>query len=355
MLRARRFWLVVALLLIAAGGCSKRRSAPIVQHPEWSYDDYQRIAVLPFKASRREAFEPARQAEYRLVDLLAGNGAFQVSARGDYRDIVTEQDLSRLADVADPSTILPEGMLEIAQALVIGSITECDLIVERIPRRIARHARDRKGRVLRDRRGRPIIVGYDEFIEYRHKARVGGNVRVVDAATGRLLFSHSVPAIENDDFRRGSPPGASPEDLAVAAAQEIATEFYRKIAPQRVMVKLDGDCLLVATDYYEGRYDNSSKLPRTLDEFLLVARGLPSACDRNNFRMAISPKDEHTYLVDHAFTWSPNLGPRGEAIGVPMSALTVTGAEEFTAKLFAAGNAEPIIERDFKLIDPKDD
>ena len=71
MLRARKTWLALGLLALIFAGCSKRREETIVRHPEWQYDSYQRIAVLPFKANRPEAAEAARQAEFRLVDLLA--------------------------------------------------------------------------------------------------------------------------------------------------------------------------------------------------------------------------------------------------------------------------------------------
>jgi len=354
MWRARRARLGVLLLaLVSIVGCSRRQKAPIVHHPDWQYQDYHRVAVLPFKATRPDAVEAARQAEFMLVDLLTGNGAFTVLTRSDLADIMTEQDLSRLADVADPATALPEGMLQVAQAVVLGTITDFDLKREQIERRRPRYAHDRQGRLVRDRSGRPVVVGEDVFVEYRHVARLGGNVRVVDAATGRVLMSHTVPPVEKDDARWNSPPKVSPEELAVDVAKEIATDFYRKIAPQRVEVKLGGDCLVVATEYYEGRYEEQDKLPVTLEEFLLVARKLPRECDRNDFRLAISPKDGREYLVEHEFTWSPSKGARGEAVRVPMATLKESGYEKFTAKLFAAGNEQPILERDFRLVLPK--
>jgi hypothetical protein len=352
MTRIRWVWLAATVTLLAVG-CSERRRAEIIQHPRWEYQDYHRIAVVPFHAPRREAVTAARQAEDMLVDQLAGSGTFTVLTRSDLAAVMSEQDLSRLADVADPGTALPEGMLKVAQAIVVGAITDFELTDDRKAVRIPRYVVDRQGRIIRDRRGQPVIAGYDELLEFRHAARVAGNVRVIDAATGRVLLSHSVPGIENQRSRHGSPPRESPLDLALQAAREIGTDFYRKIAPQRVAVKLSSDCLLLASEYYEGDYEKLKSVPIALDEVLLVTRDLPSSCDRNDFRMAISAKDSRGYLIEHEFTWSPSLGRRGEVLPVPLPLLKEAGAEEFTAKLFAVGNERPIIERSFKLELPK--
>lgn len=355
MFRASRICVLLGLAGLLLPGCSKRREANIIQHPQWEYQDYRRVAVLPFQVSTHTAGEAARQAEFYLVDLLAGSGSFEVATRSDLGAIMTEQDLSRLAGVADPATALPEEMLQIAQALIIGTITDYDLKQERIERRMPRYARDRKGRIIRHRNGQPVVTGEDVYLEYRHIARVGGNVRVIDAASGRVLLSHSVPAIEKDDFQRGAPPRATPEELAVDVAMEIAMEFYRKIAPQQIAADIDSDCLLVAAEYYEGKYDKLKKIPVTLDEILLVATDLPRECDRNTFRLAISPKDERGYLVEHEFVWSPSLGRRGEVVRVPIALLAESGYEKFTAKLFAVGNEEPVADRDFELVQPEEE
>ena len=350
MLCARNTWIVFGLVLLTLAGCTKRRNATIVRHPEWPYGDYQRIAVLPFQvrvgAEPAEA-EAARQAESYLVDLLTGNGAFKVSARSDLGQIMSEQDLSRLAGVADPGTVLPEGMVEIAQAVIVGKITEFELKQEQVQRRVPR--------VRFSRKGVPRIVGHDVYMEYLHVARVGGNVRVIDVATGRVLLSHTVPAIEKDAARRGGPPTTTSAELAIDLALEIGTDFYRRIAPQQIDVKLDGDCLIVASEYYEGEYEKLKKVPRSLPQILLVACDLPRACDRNDFRLAISAKDQRRYLLEHEFTWSPSKGRRGEVVPLPVSTLIQTGSEEFVAKLFSVGNERPILEREFKLEKPGND
>ncbi len=355
MSRARWLCLIAAIVWLGVAGCgSRRRQAVIVQHPEWSYEQYQRLAVLPFKASRPEGAEAARQAENLLIDQLAANGAFQVLTRSDLKDVLTEQDLARLSDVANPDTALPAGMLDVAQAIVVGQLTDFDVNREKSERRRPRYAYDRYGRMIVDRAGRPRVVGEDVIVEYRHVARLGGTVRVIDAASGRVLMSSSVAPIEKEDSRTGQWPDASPEQLAGDIARELATAFYRRIAPQHVQVKLGGDALLVAGGYFEGRYEELKKVPVTQEEILIVARGLPESADRNEFRLAVSPRDRHEYLAEQPFTWSPSVGARGEVLRVPVARLVESGATQFTAKLFAAGNETPILERDFDLVAPKD-
>jgi hypothetical protein len=232
-------------------------------------------------------------------------------------------------------------MIQVAQAIVVGRITEFDL---------KRDQRERTIPVIKlDRRGIPRKVGEQRIIEYVHTARLGGNIRVVDAATNRLLMSHSLPAIENEAVEANEPPELTPEDLAMVLARELATDFFRKLAPQRIEIKLDGDCLVVAAAYFEGEYDELDKVPADLPEVLLVARDLPPECNRNDFRLAISPREEMRYVFTHEFTWGQHIGPRGVVVRVPLAELKAVGAREFTAKLFSVGNERPVLEKDFEL------
>jgi curli biogenesis system outer membrane secretion channel CsgG len=355
MSRARVIALILVIGTVVLGGCTKRRSANIVQHPEWQYQDYKRIAVLPFKACDPKAAEAARQAESLLIDDLTSNGSFTVLSRSDLKDILTEQDLARLADAADPNTSVPEGMLQVAQAVVVGQITNFELDQQKKEQRRPRYAMDRNGRLIRDRNGQPRVVGEDVMVEYRNVARVAGSVRVIDVASGRVLLSYTVPPVEKDDSHWNSPPNATPEQLGIDVAQEIATAFYRKVAPQVIDVKLGSDCLIVAGEYYEGKYEQLKKVPDQLNELLIVTRGLPKSCDRNNFRMAVSARDGGDYIVEQEFTWSPSLGQRGQVLHVPLEKLKDAGGVQFAAKLFAMGNDTPMLTRDFELVQPKTD
>ncbi|MBU0639882.1 MAG: CsgG/HfaB family protein [Planctomycetes bacterium] len=351
MLRAATFMATFALLLLA--GCGESKKAVVVHHPQWDYTRYKRVAVVPLKSDDLRGTEAARQAEYLLVDLLAGNGAFTVLTRTDLATVMTEQDLARLSDVADPATAIPEGTIQVAEALIIPRISTFDLAAERKELRRPRYARDQKGRIIRDRSGRPRVVGEDVIQEFRHKALVGGNVRILDVATGQIMLSHSVPPIANEEQQWGSPPRATPEELAVRAAKELAVDFYKRVAPVATDVKLKSDMLIIALEYYEGRYEKTKKVPRTLDQFLLVVRDLPSACDRNSFRVTIAAEEGREYLFEEEFVWSGSRGQRGFVFPVSVAKLADAGGEKFVAKLFAAGDDAPVMEREFELVAPE--
>lgn len=346
--------LLVSLAASGCGGGGKR--AYITRYPDWNWQEYERLAVVPFRPppGQPQARAAAAQATDLLADLLATNGNFTVLERSALKDVLTEQDLSQLADVADPSTVLPPGRIQVAQALVVGKLTTFEARRERFEKRYPVFARDRRGRIRRDRNGRPIVVRQEVVPYFRHKATVGGSVRVIDAATGRVIFAHHVAPITREATRRGAPPEQTPEALALAAVREVAGECYARIAPVNTAVKLKSDMLIVALDYYDGEYDKTSKVSSDREDFLLVVRDLPRECARNSFRVAIAPEDGRN-VFEQEFVWSGDNPARGQVFRVPVALLKSAGQEEFEAKLYSGSGEEPLLKRDFKLELPDED
>ena len=356
MLRGLKVLSFLSLLVVWGCGGGGGKRAFITQYPGWDWEQYERIAIVPFRCPEGKpgAPEAARQATYMLEDLLAANGNFTVLERDALADVLTEQDLSQLADIADPSTILPPGKIQIAQALVVGKITEFHTDAQREERRRPVYAKDRKGRIRRNHAGHPIVVREEIIQFFRHEGTVSGSVRVIDAATNKVIFAHKAPPITRDDAQRGAPPRVTPEELAVEAAKELAVDCYTHIAPIRTKVKLSSSSLIVALDYYDGEYDKAKKISTELDSFLLVVRKLPKECDRNPFRVAIAPEDGRN-ILEEEFVWSSNNPVRGESWKIPVELLESTGAEKFVAKLYSGSGEEPILDRDFKLEPPEED
>lgn len=338
-------WLVPLSMLVGCGG----GSAVVLRRPDWPYQHYERLAVVAARPSDPSAAGDARLLADRLTTLLAQSGAFTVLSRAELRAVFAEQDLSRLADAVDEGTALPEGQLEIAQALVVPKITRHELIAHRETRRIPRYVYDRHGRRVLDRRGRPVQSGWETINFFTHAAQVGATVRVVDAVTGEILLSHSTAPIRAEKTTRGRPPSVTPEELAESAVQQLAVDFFKRIAPTRMKVKLDKDMLILATDYFDGKYDELKSPSPRMSEFLLVVRDLPAACDRNDFRVALATEDGRHNLWEEEFTWSGTAGRRGFAYAVPVPLLVESGAEKFVAKLYSAGSEEPVLKRNFKL------
>jgi len=353
----RHFLGLAALgILMGAAGCGGgSRKTYVTNYPRWDFEEYQRIAVAPVSATDPAEAACAERLTDALTSLLSGNDAFTVLSRAELARIMTEQDLARLSEAVDPSTAMPEGKIEIAQAMVVPKLTEFAVDREVKEIRIEQYARDPRGRVVRDRAGRPVVSGYTALQRHRHWGRVAGSVQVIDTATSRVLFSYSSPPIEHSEDKLGGPPRVSPEEAALLAAQELATDLYKQVAPTRIPVKLDKDMLLVALDYFEGEYETAKKLPSGIEQFMLVVRDLPAACDRNTFRVAILEKEGRDNLFEEEFVWpgAGSTGQRGLVFQVPMGPLAATHAEEFTAKLYSAGEDAPILWRDFSVEYPE--
>ncbi len=341
---ARTVLAVAALSMIWLAGCGGGGTAFVVHRPDWPYAKYERLAVLPGQASDPHAAREAELLSDRLTSLLASNGTFTIVSRAELADVFKEQDLSQLANAIDEGTALPEGRLEIAQALVATRITDYKLIRERVQKSVP---------VPRfNSRGKLIGFGQKTVWMHRHGAEVEGSVRVVDAATGRILVSHTARIIPPACEAQNRSPSESPEDLAAAAVRELAVECCLQVAPMRIEVKFDKDSLLVATGFFDGKYDEEKKLARGLGEFMLVVVDLSEACDRNDFKVGVSAEDGRVNLYESdAFTWSSSSGRQGMSFTVPMDALSSAGSNKFVAKLYSVGNPEPVITRPFELVE----
>lgn len=353
----RRGFFVLALAALAcAYGCGGGgKGVYITQFPRWEWRQYQRIAVLPFKyiGNERGGREAARQVTYLLQDELAANGHFTVLERDALKNVLTEQDLSQLADVADPSTVIAPGKIQAAQAIVTGTISSYKTDALRHEQRRPVYVRDDRGQVVRDRQGRPL-VSHEEVIEvFEHRGAVSGSVRVIDTATGKVIFSYAAPTIAREDRQAGAPPRLSPDDLAMEAAKEIAIDCYTHVAPIQVRVNIKGDSLFAALDYYDGQYDRVKKIPLDVPHFLLVVRQLPRECDRNPFRVALAPEGGRN-IFEEEFVWSAANPVRGQFWEIPLETLTSAGGNRFVAKLYSGNSEQPILQREFELSLPEE-
>jgi hypothetical protein len=344
-MRLRLVSVVLLLSLMALGGCHGRGgNAVVTQYPRWEYQKYSRLAVVPGHATRPEAAGDAAVLSDRLTTLLTQNGTFTVLSRAELKDVFAEQDLARLAE-AEEGTLLPENKITIAQALVVPSITDYKLIAKR----------EQQSRPVfaYDRYGRRIPIG-EEIVEmFVHGAEVEGSVRVIDAATGKILLSHTVRRAAAPRSSLGGPPQVSPQQMASGVARSLAEEFAKLIAPTEVRVKLKSDMLVVATAYFDGAYQTPKRLPLDCTEFLVAVCELPGQTLGNTFRVAISAREGLENLWEEEFVWS-DPGPEGVTFKVPVTVLEKAPTADFEAKLYSGRNPEPILRRKFAVERPKE-
>lgn len=344
--------LAAAAVLLPGCGGGKSRPGVVVNRPDWAFEDYQRLAVLPGRSTSLEGAKFAAELAEQLESRLAGSGAFEVLSRAQLQDVFAEQDLSRLADDIDAGTALPEPKVRIAQAIVTIRLTNFRLIREVNETRRPVYGRDPRGRRLVDRFGRPVIVGEERVPVYRHGAEATASMRVIDPATSQILMSETVVAEPRLEESTGQPPDESPEEMASQAVRGIADRFFRRIAPTRVRVEFDKDMLVVATDYFDGRYAEVKRLePGATGDLVLAVRGLPRECVDNAFAVGLSAVGGRENLFQQEFVWRAGVGREGLSWRVPMSALTASGATQFVAKLYAAGDPEPRLTKPFGFRD----
>lgn len=355
---AAGFFFALALLT-GCGGSGGKGVAMITRDPGWPYSNYERIAVVPFQvlaplARKPGVAEAAAQATFLVEEQLTGNGAFRVLARDALKDVLTEQDLSRLADVADPATVIPAGRIQAAQAIVMGilNVYELEQTMQMQQRPI--YARDPRGRILFDAAGRPVVARVEQIPVYRHAARVGGSLRVYDTATAAVLKTVMIQPVEREAVNRGSPPAASAADLARECAVALATGLYEGVAPIQKEVKLDSDMLVVATNYLDGEYNEVRKVPSSREKILVAVRGLPKEAEFNSFRVVVATK-EGDVLFEENFVWSGVNPVRGMQYEVPVRTLTATAGVDFVAKLYSGLDEEPILTQSISIEYPKEE
>ncbi len=342
MLRRCAGALLLAAVALGAFGCGGGK-AIVVNRPDWEYTRYETLAIAPTQARGIAAGSSASTLTQRLSSLLSSNGAFTIVDRSALPALLEEQDFARMMAAEGAAVTMPAGQMIPADALVLTEITHYKLIEEREPRTVPRFGVDSKGRLRQ--------IGEDVIWIYRRGAEVGGGVRVIDVGTGAVVYSHDalIPARVKTGTNR--PPSVSAKDMATRVARELAMEFYKHLAPTEVEVEFDGDSLIIATQYFDGRYETTEKVPRSLDELMLVVRDLPEECDRNKFRVAVAPQDIPANVFEsEEFFWSGNLGPEGQVVTVPVATLSEAGAEKYVAKLYSVGNPEPVLEREFRLV-----
>ena len=221
-----------ALLLLAAGLSCACASAPVVAvRPGFDLRNVGRVALLDFAgfpgqggsgALVSQALEPyLLQAGYSLVE------------RGQVQRILQEQAFDQSAAVA-PDAIQKLGRLLSVQALVLGGVTgftpeRSDVYLQNVsnvsydPVYQTVQTRDRKGGVqTRQELSHYDVTTTNEQIPatYQTSAVVAFSAKLVDAATGELLWTGSV-----------SSDGDNTAGAADAAAKKLMGALKKALKP----------------------------------------------------------------------------------------------------------------------------
>lgn len=319
------------------GGGSKKNRIVVYQYPEFYQPELKRIAVLPFRDPPL-ARGAGRRISDQVATALTRNGTYEVYTRTHLADILAERDLAD-AGIIDADVAMRIGQAKSVQALVCG-------VCDRYEAGTRNETRYNPVPIWgKNPQGQPVIVGWKQvpYTWTQHEAVVECNVVVIDAQTGRHIWAANEPSGLSAS---GSPPKRSPRDILAAAENDQIARIIRALAVTRTEIKLKGDVLRTAADFYDAQWQWQDRfLP--MDEKVLIVVKLPPEADRNNFRITIVPKGSREVLAEESFVWSKEHDRRG----FPFSVRTIfekAGPGEYKAKLYSG--PEPIATRSFQIV-----
>ncbi|MCG3127943.1 MAG: hypothetical protein CHACPFDD_02816 [Phycisphaerae bacterium] len=335
------------VVLTAAAAWAADEKTVIVRAPEWDYRKFERVAVAPFGCSDPRGVAAAEALHDRIVAGLTACRAFTILSRADLKQVMQEQDLANLADAVDPATKITPGKIQAAQVLLVGKVTAYEAARERFEKTVPRLSLERAGR-----RGVVPALREERVAGYRHRVRLGASLRLLDTATGETVYSCTAGPIEKDDESTGGTPDEDIPELRAAAIGELSAALLGKIAPVRIEVELDSDMLIVATEYFDGKYEETRKISADRRTFLVAVTELPAECAGNAFRLAIALREGREALIEREFVWPADAGARGVPFEIESATLLGKTSErkpEFVAKLYAGVDAPPLLERKFRI------
>ncbi|MFH1107770.1 MAG: hypothetical protein V1790_01030 [Planctomycetota bacterium] len=272
---------------------------------------------------------------------LINNGTYEVYTRQQLtmKHILDEADMAASGIVrADVAQRI--GNLTAVQALVCGVFNRCstDTQQETRMKSVARWGANAKGK--------PAIVGWDQvpYTWIRHSATVDCNAVIVDTATGKQWAAFSQPVTR---FSEGSPPAYTPAQVLQATEDTAIQAIIETIAMTRKQVRLTGDALRVASDFYDQKWDYTRVVSPSHKKFLAVV-ALPPEAARNRFRLTIVPKEGREELAQQEFDWPPGIATKGYEFAID-TLVEKRGLGQFKLKLYSG--PEPVAWADFTIVE----
>lgn len=327
-------------LLAGCDGGSTKSKIWIYRYPDFYTPTLKRVAVLPFANGTRFRGAGARISD-RISAILTNNRTYEVYTRQHLDDILAEQGLA-MAGIVEADLAKKIGRLKSVQALICGV---CDRYEVTTRKETRYNTMPVWGK---NRQGQPVITGWTK-IPYpwtRHDAFVECHVVVIDTVTGRQIAAVHDPS---SSWASGSPPKYRPAQLLRYAEQDQINRIIGAIAVTRSQVKLKGDVLKTATDFYDQEWDWEKRITSEDEKFYVVV-DLPPEADRNSFKIAIVPKGERNVVAEKPFVWTKTVARRGYRFGVA----DIVGryrCGEYQAKLYSG--PEPIARYNFSIVETR--
>ena len=351
-------WLVAAGLLVA-GGCGKKIT--ITQFPSFYTPDLKTVLVVPFQNATTNRSAGAAISD-KFANAMMANGTYEVFSQNDLKMLADVSDLKAAAgDSADAlaNVLRKRGRV---QAIVTGTVTAYGVSQQTTV----------KQDPIYGARGR--IVGYNPVQERTWQGTVEATARMVRVADGSTI--HATDKAVGQASATGAAGGgagglgaaisgltgkgkgsAAPTDpastLAVAADRAVQ-RLVEEFAVVRKVVSVKKDAFIVASEYYDGKWQQPKSIPLSARQAFVVVN-LPVECDRNSFVVRIVRKDQREVLFEQPLTWERRRSGtlRGQSFAFSPADIAAKGGGpgEYVAKLYS-GDA-PVMDEVFKLAPPQ--
>ncbi len=332
--------------LLLAAGCASSPKIVIHTHPQWSFEQYATIAVMPFASRTPDLPDVGARISGALEQALIENVA--ATSRIVRWETVAERieapDLIELPGRIERGEPLPQGLPAITTALITGVCTQFETTGDVQKRWVAQpsHSANPNG---------DSAVAGERLVErdrYVHAATVAAELRVIDTLTGQTLHRHATGSVTVRRARWGTPPAQRPDELAAQAAEVVTRRLMREVAVMRSRVKVRSKSLIIASQARDGRWIEERKFTADTPTLSVVVRDLPPALDGTEARIEITKKGERTPVVSEDFQWSSTYGSSGQRFALsPARMVEHSGVGKFRAAL-SIGD-EVVVERDFRI------
>lgn len=343
-------WLVMALgsILAGCGGGTANRRISVTVYPKWNkFRLIERIAVMPFANQTKTNPNAGQIMSDKLAALLAQNGTYkEVLDRSELAKIMGEQALSRFSDFNE-NTRIPEGLLKAAQVLVVGSVSEFQVVTKtetRVGQR-PEYYRDRYGNTMM----RTVPYQYPWSSVY---ATVAATVRVVDTATGTTLWgSDTISSGSIGD--EGQSVSITPAEARDKAANIVAKKMLREIAAVQIEIKPRGQVIYTASGYFDGEYQKKDRFTPEDQKIMVVVNLGPNAQDArdNAFKVAIAPAKELRNAAEADLVWTGQSDRQAVEFDLRKVLEAGGGFGAYKAKVYAG--PKPFAEFDFSIMEKK--
>lgn len=265
---------VVCIVLLALSGCATKIKVNMLQPAQYHEASLTKaIAVLPFTGPGGPEFAA------EIEGVLAGIGIddkqyFTLVDRASVDKVISEMKFSQ-SGLVDPKTAVKLGKMIGAEGIYTGVVTQNNYDDSPYSERRStcvryERRRDDKGRTYQ---GACIQWRYYNVRCTKRVANFAVSPKLVDVATGRIIYSRNLSSITNSQGCEDTRPVQSESVLLEQAKASVKNEFRRDIAPFYVTREIR---LIDSTDGIESK-EAKEKLKRGL-EYADKGR-MDSACE----------------------------------------------------------------------------